>query len=50
LAIPAPIPRDPPVTSATLLFNLDMKSPLYFYKRFGSPLILELLSTFRAAI
>jgi hypothetical protein len=26
----APIPREPPVTSATLLANLDMDSPVFF--------------------
>src|ERR1700733_2542079 len=29
-AIAAPIPREPPVTSATFLANLDIKSPFFF--------------------
>jgi hypothetical protein len=30
LAIAAPMPREPPVTSATLLVNLDIASPFGF--------------------
>src|SRR5713101_1641955 len=38
LAIAAPMPREPPVTSATLLANLDIKSPLAFCEQFATPL------------
>src|SRR5260370_30898748 len=37
-AIAAPMPREPPVMSATFSFNLDMGSPLLFCERF-TPLI-----------
>src|SRR5882762_7327466 len=38
-AIAAPIPREPPVTSATFFANLDIKSPLLSGERFATPLI-----------
>src|SRR5882762_7292668 len=42
-AIAAPIPREPPVTSATLLANLDIKSPLIFLRPipYSAELLLE---------
>src|SRR6266478_9796712 len=33
-AIAAPMPREPPVMSATFSFNLDMRSPFLFCERF----------------
>src|SRR5260370_34628933 len=38
-AIAAPMPREPPVTSATFSVNLDMGSPRVFCERFTTPLI-----------
>src|SRR5260370_37383739 len=37
--IAAPMPRKPPVTSATFSVNLDMGSPRVFCERFTTPLI-----------
>jgi hypothetical protein len=38
LATAAPMPREPPVTSATLLANLDIKSPLTLCEQLPTPL------------
>src|ERR1700731_2516548 len=38
-AIAAPMPREPPVTSATFFSSLDIKSPLLSGERFTIPLI-----------
>jgi hypothetical protein len=39
LAMAAPMPREPPVMSATFSVNLDMKSPLFSVKQFAIALI-----------
>src|SRR5580692_11383283 len=38
-AIAAPMPREPPVTSATFSVNVDMSSPMVSYARFSASLV-----------